>query len=200
MTWGTWKMKNIHSPSPINSGPWAPVLYLSMIAQHNLGYLLLSHCLDVDSNVQCCLPCQTLQFHFILQGLPHITQRPAVTPRAKKYLSSIIRSYKRCLPRNLRSLMSIIKAAKYWFQSADAWKERFHYLKHHGFMTTCLVVPFLTISLFLSSICQEFWLSLSSLTSLNCKKRRSLFHRTQLEHWTLGRSRYNHAAVTICFL
>lgn len=63
------------------------------------------------------------QFYFTVQGQPHITLRPALTPRAKKYLSSIIKSNKWCLPLTLGVLTSQPGSD---FKAADVWNERFH--------------------------------------------------------------------------
>lgn len=92
--------------------------------------------------------CSVVQFHYplwpfflflTLKGQPHIIQAPAVTPRAKKYLSSIIWSYKWRLPphspfhQDSQEFISICRCPE--------WKISLSHL--HCFMTMCLLVPFL---------------------------------------------------------
>lgn len=98
----------------------------------------------IGSLLGCWVLC-SVAFHYpqaffsTLKGQSHITQAPAVTPRAKKYLSSIIWSYKWRLPlhslfhQDSQEFISICRCPK--------WKISLSHLR--CFMTMCLLVPFL---------------------------------------------------------
>ena len=149
---------SVYRPALVSSGPWAPAALSPWGRMPQPWLPLLSRCVDVD-----CLVWRRFlypqRFHFTPQGQSHITpERPAPTPRVKKYLSFIIRSNKRSPLLSRGSLMSFIKRKKNRVGPiAKCRCLKWKISLSPPPTTTCLVVPFVIGGCF----CRSSWSSSS---------------------------------------